>query len=308
MNQLRGCTAWIATMCVGLMMMLGPARLSADEVEPDHRDPMICSESDLIAQYQVGLANAKSIRQHVLVVFLDPEESRSKSWLQFRKTDREAIRSFADYQTLFVDAHTTSANELAAHLAVELDPMQLPTALIVRPDEKRLFQGPLPREANKASLDLPALRSLLAAHALVPLDAHKLVNIALSNAHRSNRRVIVQATGVWCPPCHQLSNYLEKHREIWQKDYLWVKVDGRWTGSQEVIRHLAQGHSANGIPWMAIIDSDVNVLATSSGPNGNIGFPSTEPNIEHFLSMLRETKIRLTEEDLQTLKAGLEKE
>ncbi len=48
--------------------------------------------------------------------------------------------------------------------------------------------------------------------------------------------------------------------------------------------------------------------ATSGGPDGNIGFSlKSEPQaIDHFIRMLRDSRIRLTDEELDQLRTRLE--
>ena len=91
------------------------------------------------------------------------------------------------------------------------------------------------------------------------------------------------------------------------KDYLHVKVDWRWKNADEVMQGIRT--SEGGIPWYAILDADGKVLATSDGPDGNVGFPDPHKSagIAHFLKTLRETAQRLTEEDLGSLKTELER-
>ncbi len=64
--------------------------------------------------------------------------------------------------------------------------------------------------------------------------------------------------------------------------------------------------SEGGIPWMAILDSKGKVLATSDGPEGNIGYPNNPDRIDHFLKMLTATAHRLTSEQLAILRKDLE--
>jgi hypothetical protein len=72
-----------------------------------------------------------------------------------------------------------------------------------------------------------------------------------------------------------------------------------------VVKDLRPDEKPRGIPWSVILDADGNVLVTSDGPDGNIGFPSSPQGKEHFLRMLSDTAIRLDEADLQSLKNGL---
>ncbi|WP_145249508.1 hypothetical protein [Aeoliella mucimassa] len=63
-----------------------------------------------------------------------------------------------------------------------------------------------------------------------------------------------------------------------------------------------------GIPWMAILDADGTTLVTSDGPNGNIGYPSDQQGIDHFIEMLESTAQRLTPDELVTLRQALQTE
>jgi hypothetical protein len=112
---------------------------------------------------------------------------------------------------------------------------------------------------------------------------------------------------VWCGPCHLLAQFLEQHRTIWEKDYVWVRIDHRWLNSEEVLDELRGGFQC-GIPWTCILDSSGEILATSKGPGGdNIGFPSGREGIDRFLAMLSQTRRRLSDDDLARLRSALEK-
>ena len=56
---------------------------------------------------------------------------------------------------------------------------------------------------------------------------------------------------------------------------------------------------------MAIIDENGKELASSFGPSGNIGYPYQPNEINYFISMLRETRQRLTDDDLSKIAADL---
>ena len=108
------------------------------------------------------------------------------------------------------------------------------------------------------------------------------------------------------PPVPSVAQFLDDHREQLGSDFLQVHIDRRWNHADKVMDRLHPGGS--GIPWYAILDADGKVLATSDGPDGNIGFPGPhEPDgIAHFLKTLRETATRLSADDLSVLKADLE--
>jgi hypothetical protein len=56
---------------------------------------------------------------------------------------------------------------------------------------------------------------------------------------------------------------------------------------------------------MVILDSSGKELASSFGPDGNIGYPYQPDEIKHFMTMLRETRQRLTDDDLSKIEADL---
>jgi hypothetical protein len=85
-------------------------------------------------------------------------------------------------------------------------------------------------------------------------------------------------------------------------------MDIRWTGEAEIVKSL-RGEAEGGYPWLAILDADGKVLATSNKPDdgSNIGYPSDDDSVKHFMHMLKTTAQRLTDENLATLKSALER-
>ncbi|MFO7903864.1 MAG: thioredoxin family protein [Pirellulaceae bacterium] len=252
-----------------------------------------------------AIKEAKRLRQHVLVVFLDRAAALTQSWFKLRLEDRLMRTKLPDYQLIQVDVESKGAALLADHIGVTIDEDALPLWWFSDPSGEELRAGQVPRLAEGGGLDRAALLDNLSQHAPEPLDARELLQEALAEAAASKRRVIVQETATWCGPCHLLARFLERHRDVWEKDYLWIRIDQRWHGSEEVMNNIMKGHHG-GIPWFAILDSNGDVLATSDGPDGNIGFPTDPASINHFLTMLRSTKQRISENELATLRNRLQ--
>ena len=141
----------------------------------------------------------------------------------------------------------------------------------------------------------------LAKHKTVPLDARDLLEKALSKATVENKRILLQETATWCGPCHLFSRLLQANRQ-WEKDYVWVKMDHRWTGALEIMKELREG-AAGGIPWFVILDASGKKLATSNLPDSgrNIGFPSEDEGQRHFASVLKSTRLRMTDQEVEDL-------
>ena len=156
------------------------------------------------------------------------------------------------------------------------------------------------------TLDGTGVRRFLEGVAPPHLDARKLLAEALARARQENKRVLVQETATWCGPCWRLSRFLDQHRGVWERDYIWLKLDQRWTHAAEVGRELRRGTAGGGIPWTAILDADGKVLVTSNAKDGqNIGFPSDAAAVTHFAAMLRGTALRLTDADIKRLTDAL---
>jgi hypothetical protein len=57
----------------------------------------------------------------------------------------------------------------------------------------------------------------------------------------------------------------------------------------------------NGIPWFAVVDARGKVLATSEGPKGNIGYPDSDVEGAHFMSVMKITAKGITAGELDTI-------
>jgi hypothetical protein len=63
------------------------------------------------------------------------------------------------------------------------------------------------------------------------------------------------------------------------------------------------GGTGRGLPWFVVTDAAQKPLATSDGPDGNIGCPVTPEEAEVFFEILVKTRSRLTDADLAVLRA-----
>jgi hypothetical protein len=66
------------------------------------------------------------------------------------------------------------------------------------------------------------------------------------------------------------------------------------------------GHSANsGLPWITILDSSGDEIISSESPQGNIGCPITEKECRYFMTMIEQSKQRLTNQQTTDLATAL---
>ena len=136
-------------------------------------------------------------------------------------------------------------------------------------------------------------------------DAEQLVSDALTTARTENKRVLVRAGTPYCGWCKILAQFLQDHEHVFATDYVDLKLDTmRMTHGEQVAARF-EPKGGGGIPWMVIVDASGNVLTTSIGPEGNIGYPYKPGEISHFLTMLRETRQNLSDGDLAQIETDL---
>lgn len=138
------------------------------------------------------------------------------------------------------------------------------------------------------------------------LNAEQELTKALERAKAEDKSVFVQVGDPYCGWCKRLSAFLSEHEKPLSQDYVHLKIDTvRMTHGDEVALRLAPGTDL-GHPWMVILDAEGKRLASSVGPEGsNIGHPSQPAEIDHFLAMLKGTRKRLTDSDLDAFGAEL---
>jgi hypothetical protein len=255
------------------------------------------------AKQLVGLVN-----QNLLIVFATPKDPTVHSLMKIRYEDQD-FRFYRDdfrFMAIPTDPERLQASlALAEELGIDL-PEDPKAMLLVVVDHAGEVVAQIESKQIVDGDDLSKARLLdrLDQYKTTPIDARLLLDEALGRAAREGKRVLVQETATWCGPCHQLSRLLLANRQ-WEKDYVWVKMDHRWTGAREIMQEIRDG-AEGGIPWFAILDSDGEKLATSNLPDSgqNIGFPSEVSGQKHFAEMLQSTCQRMSAQEIQDLAAA----
>jgi thiol-disulfide isomerase/thioredoxin len=136
-------------------------------------------------------------------------------------------------------------------------------------------------------------------------DAESLLAAAIEQAASEDKRILLHAGTPYCGWCKILTAFLDEHKSLLARDYIDLRLDTmRMRNGKEVADRFLPAKS-NGVPWMVILDATGKALATSVAAEGNIGYPYQPAEIDHFLAMLGTTKQRLTEADLDQLRADL---
>src|SRR5688572_972084 len=92
---------------------------------------------------------------------------------------------------------------------------------------------------------------------------------------------------------------------VFHKEFVPVKIDiDRMIGGKEVLASYPKSDK-QGIPWFVFLQPDGKELADSMGPNGNIGCPNQDEEIETFLAILKKIAANLTADDFEALRKSL---
>jgi hypothetical protein len=261
-------------------------------------------------RYDAVLRDARLGTLRVLLILGDPDSRETEELFRARYEDRDVRTVLFDYRVLALPTsgeRAASTMSLAAELGISLDDdRKTPRLVVLSGEGDRLANESLDEFRSREVLDGKELVKFFEFYRLPPRDAQQLLQEALAQAKAGNKRVFVQETASWCGPCWMLSRFIDAHRDLFEKDFIHVKIDHRWTHAETVMDAI-EPDDRGGIPWVAILDADGTVLADSNGPDGNIGYPGAgEPRaIQHFLSMLRKSAVRITESDLASLEAAL---
>tara|TARA_R110002111_G_scaffold262851_2_gene341834 strand:- start:32587 stop:35607 length:3021 start_codon:yes stop_codon:yes gene_type:complete len=256
--------------------------------------------------------DAKITMQHLLILFGEPKGDAVQQWMKLRYEDQDVREALNSFVVLAIDTSgekRAAAEELAQTLDENLEGVHADFFVVITDDQgKRLANADIGALSADGKISKEKLLTLLKAHTVPTLDAQELLQTALKQAKKENKRIIIQETATWCGPCRLLSRFLVKERKLWERDYLWIKIDHRWTGSDEMMKTMRAG-AQGGIPWWAILDQDGKVLVTSNDEEGtNIGFPGEQSDRAHFRTMLEKTAIRLTPMEINTLVESLKQE
>ena len=243
--------------------------------------------------------------QYPMLLFGDPQSKAIKELMKLRYEDKDVRKELYSFLVMAISdtgEKRAAAQALADKWNLKLDPQQF-ELLVTDTHGKQLARITQSELTVDGKINQEKLLKFLKANQYPTRDANELLETALKQAKEQNKRVIVQETATWCGPCRLLSLYLDRERKIWERDYIWIKLDHRWTGTHEIMKKL-RNDAPGGIPWWAILDADGKILATCNNDEEdgqNIGFPSSTSGREHYKKMLEKTAIRLNDTEINEL-------
>lgn len=74
----------------------------------------------------------------------------------------------------------------------------------------------------------------------------------------------------------------------------------------KLVADLACQGRGGGIPWFSILDpKKLDMVAHGTGPKGNVGFPVTKDEVDHFEACLRKSRRHMSEDDVDYIVEAL---
>jgi len=139
-------------------------------------------------------------------------------------------------------------------------------------------------------------------------SAEDLLRDALASARDSKKEVFLTFGTPGCGWCVKFEAWKRRPEvaKLLEKEFVLVHVDLTKTpGGKELYEKYPRARSG-GVPWFVIHDGECRELADSNGPNGNIGCPDTDDEIDIFMGILKKVCRALKEDDLAALKKSLQ--
>ncbi len=217
-----------------------------------------------------------------------------------------------EFELASLDRAEAGVEALAKELGIAPGDARAPVLAILSEDGQLAATYPLTLGAD-GRLDSRALGALLGEHKRPSRDAERLLADGLARARAEDKRVFLIMSASWCGPCRLLARYLAAHKAELGRHYVFVKLDVSRDLNADALKLRYEGKdAANGVPWYVILDASGTPLVTSNAEaleedygTTNVGFPSSEVGINHFLKMLEQTAPRLSAEALAALRRGL---
>ena len=285
-----------------------PANASVVEPPPE-KVALYPQADDARARIDAALARAKADNTRVMIQWGDDWCGWCVKLHDLCGKDRAISRKLLyDYEVVLVPVGQFDRNlDIAASYEADFKSNGVPFLTVLDADGTVITNQETGSLEKDGAHDPAKVMTFLTAHQATPRDAATSLKQALESSKASGRPVMLHFGAPWCGWCHRLEAWMTEPpvKAILARHLVDCKIDtDRDTGGKAIFEAYTKGEST-GIPWFVFLAGDGRTLATSDGPDGNVGFPSTDGEIGAFTTALKKADPTFTDAEIDTLSKSL---
>ena len=297
-----GCIAAAAWLGGFSVRAMGQEGAKTDGKPSSKRQPIYDESADAKSQIAEALKRAGRENKRVLVMF----GANWCGWCYklhdvFKEDPAVGKTLQYEYERVMVDIGRRDKNlDIATGYGVALEKEGVPFLTVLDAGGKVLANQETGSLEAGERHDPEKVQAFLKRWAAPPLDARRVADAALAQAKSQGKMVFVRLGAPWCGWCHKLDDFVARKdiAAILARDFLDTKLDlDRMQNAKEVAGRF-RSNEDSGLPWFAFVDADGKVLASSEGPEGNVGFPAAPAEIAHFAGMLKKHARNITADQI----------
>jgi protocatechuate 3,4-dioxygenase beta subunit len=263
-----------------------------------------------VKRLERALAAAQLGQQRLLILVARSEAPPLKQFfdLYLNLAEEAALRDdlvdvLRSYQVLPVDSRLLADDPLARawaeRLKITRPPVDEMQAIVLDNDGSLVTQTPASALVTRERLDIRRLTGFMTENGPPIEDSLKKFSAAVEKAQRDDKQVLLLQTDPHSAGSLLMTRWLNANRELLSRDFVLARVDARDEHAEKLVVQV-RGEMGTA-PWLAICDARGKPLATSDGPEGNIGYPATAADCRALAAMFNKTIRRLTAEDIQRM-------